>query len=448
MWLPLLLWFLAFAPGIMTADSLNVYHQAISGTARWVDWHPPVNMAAMWVSVQLTDGPALVTLAQSLLLAGGMLAVARASMRAGANRIGVVVVTALLAVSPAVGAFSVSVWKDVPFAACVLFIGARVIDLTRALFDHDEAARSRALRSVVGWALVASLVRQNGLVLAALLLAALIVPFPVLRRQAAIGLLVIIATFCGLKALVYPAFGIEGAATRNTFASALHDLGSGVLRDPESLNAGERARAERVAPLDEWRTGYRSYTCNSSDWVLGSQFEWDRNPSSWYIGQWLQVALDHPGMVLGNRLCLSAAAWRPDPVEPQYTVSRATDPNRWGQRVSPVSEPLHDVGVDLIDFTDRPAVKWLFWRAPVWIYVAYAAFAVTAFRRRRWLHLLPVLPVAVQQVTMMVLVLAQDARFMMPALMLAILLLPLSVARHPTPDASGPLADRLEAHTS
>ena len=431
-WLPLLLWYLAFTPGIMTADSLNVWHQAISGTDRWVDWHPPLNMVAMRVSDVLTNGPALVTLAQSLLLAGGIVAVARAAVRAGASRRVVIAVTAVVVLSPMVGAFSVSVWKDVPFTACVLFVGARMIDLTRALAGRDEDATSRAVRGVVGWGLVSALVRQNGFFLTILLLLVLFLLFPALRRRVLVGFLVIVAVLGTLKLAVYPVFGIQDASPRYTLSSVLHDLASASVRDPGFLDRGDRALMGRAAPTEEWSAGYRAFQCTSADWQSGHQFDWDElsGKEGRYVGLWLRLLRENPRMVLGNRLCLASLAWRPDPVGRQYTVSRDTDPNQWGLAVRPISGGLHDVGLDLIDLVDGRGVRWLLWRAPLWIYAAYAAFGVVAFKRRRWLHLLPLLPLACQQVTLMLLAPTQDARFMMPGLLLAVLLLPLATAHY------------------
>ena len=79
----------------------------------------------MWVSTTLFDSPSLLTLGQSLFLAAGIVAVARSLLRLGANRKAVYGVTAVVAVSPMVGAFSVSLWKDIPYGAAFLLISAR-----------------------------------------------------------------------------------------------------------------------------------------------------------------------------------------------------------------------------------------------------------------------------------------------------------------------------------
>ena len=113
-WVPSLLWFAALQPGLMSADSLAVWQQATDGP--WVDLHPPAYTAAMWVSGAVIGSPALLTLAQSLFLVYAIISVALASDRAGANRTLNGVLTAVVVCSPMLGAFAISLWKDIPFA--------------------------------------------------------------------------------------------------------------------------------------------------------------------------------------------------------------------------------------------------------------------------------------------------------------------------------------------
>jgi hypothetical protein len=134
---------------------------------------------------------------------------------------------------------------------------------------------------------------------------------------------------------------------------------------------------------------------------------------------------------------VSALAWRPDPVGELYSVSRGIDDNNLGLRTVPVSDGLHEAAIEALDLTDEPGVQWLLWRAPPWIYLAYAVFGVKAWRRRRWLDLLPVLPLLVLQVTVAPLNTAPDARFMFFGLMLAVLLLPLAFSMW-DPESEGP----------
>src|SRR5688572_12504794 len=81
LWAPMLVWFAALRPGLMSADSLVIWEQATRGG--WYDLQPPLYTAGMWVSTKLLGSPSGLTLAQSLLLAASMAAVVRALVRFG-----------------------------------------------------------------------------------------------------------------------------------------------------------------------------------------------------------------------------------------------------------------------------------------------------------------------------------------------------------------------------
>ena len=129
-------------------------------------------------------------------------------------------------------------------------------------------------------------------------------------------------------------------------------------------------------------------------------------------------------MVARNRLCVGAVAYRPDNEGALYTVSRGIDQNPDGLRTVPISDRLHERAVSLLDRLDENDVQSWAWRAPGWIYLAYVVFAVVAVKRRRWILLLPVLPLAMLQLSVLPVNPAQDARYMFPGLILAVLLLP------------------------
>ena len=129
-------------------------------------------------------------------------------------------------------------------------------------------------------------------------------------------------------------------------------------------------------------------------------------------------------MVVRNRLCVGAVAYRPDNEGVLYTVGRGVDANPDGLRTVPLSGALHDRAVSVLDRLDETDVQPWAWRAPGWIYLADIVFIVVAAKRRRWILLLPVLPLVMLQLSVFPVNPAQDARYMFPGLILAVLLLP------------------------
>ncbi len=421
----MLLWFAAFRPGIMTTDSLNHWEQANHGG--WVDVQPPAYTAMMSLSAWLTDSPILLTLGQSLFLAAAIAAVARSLVHAGAPRRATAIVAAGVALTPMIGALSVALWKDIPYTACLLLATARLIDVMPAQLRGDAISTRKALASCSLFLLSASVLRQNGVLfgVALLFLSSLLLrPFRRLATTLSLALIVVVAT---TKVLLFPAIGIDPTPTHAKVATLSHDIASFAATKPEIFEASDRALLERVAPFDAWQARYNNFGCSTASWTFDTSFRWQRlnGHGGEVLRLWVTLFLDHPGTMLGHRLCASSVAWRPDPVGFLYTVSAGIDRNDQGLETVPISDGLHRLGRSVLSASEKPPVQWLLWRAPIWIYSAYCVVAFIVWRRRRPMLLLLVVPLAAQQLSVLFVNPAQDARYMMFSFAYAILLMPL-----------------------
>jgi hypothetical protein len=190
---------------------------------------------------------------------------------------------------------------------------------------------------------------------------------------------------------------------------------------------------EAIAPLDTWSRLYRCHTVNPlyySSEVDLSSLEEDSISDSW-----LELLTAAPGTVIGHRLCAGSIAWRPMAVDRAtselYTVSKGIDANDVGLETRPIWERLHRFGIELIEESNEPQREWYLWRAPTWIYLCYAALGFAAVRNRSPRLLLPGSVLLAAQLTVLLVNPAQDARYMMGGLMLAVLLLPIATLRLP-----------------
>lgn len=133
-------------PGMMTRDSFDQLRQARTGI--FLDDHPPLMQAIVWVTDRIVAGPFGIVLAQSaMLLAGAYLLLARVLTPRVAAGIAVAVL-----LFPPISAVMVVMWKD-PMMAGALLLSAALITSER-----------RGVRLVaLALALVATGVRFNGL---------------------------------------------------------------------------------------------------------------------------------------------------------------------------------------------------------------------------------------------------------------------------------------------
>jgi hypothetical protein len=380
----------------------------------------------MWLSDALVDSPALLTLGQSLLLAGSIVAVGLALVRVGVDRRIVAAGGALVALTPMVGAFAVSLWKDVAYTASLLFVVARLLDVAR---QPDDAGP--AVRSIGAWSVLAVLLRQNGILVIGPVLAVLLLVLRTRRRPVAVVLVAAVAALGVAKLVVYPVLDVAPGPPHAEVSTLLHDIASVAGRDADALDGADRALLAEVAPVDAWAEGWRRFGCQSANWQYGPEFDWSavEGRESSYVRLWVELLVENPRAVLGNRSCVGAVAWRPDGTGVLYTVSRGIDPNGFGLATTPVVDGWNEVAIDVLDALDDPSVQWLAWRAPGWLYVTYAVVGLAAWRRRRPAILLPLaVPVALQ-LSVAALNPAQDARYLMAGLVGAWLLLPLGAVR-------------------
>lgn len=142
-------WFTFFIhayPGRMTRDSFDQLRQARTGY--FLDDHPPLMQAIVWVTDRVVAGPIGVVMLQGALFLAGAYLVLRRAMR---ERVAAVVAVAVLWFPPVV-AVMVVMWKD-PLLAGALLLGAAL------LLDERKGARLAGL-ALAG---VAAGVRFNGL---------------------------------------------------------------------------------------------------------------------------------------------------------------------------------------------------------------------------------------------------------------------------------------------
>ncbi len=153
-----------FFPGLMSADSIDQYGQAVTGNFN--DWHPPLLAIAIKVVLELGGAIGLLMLGQCLAGVFGLRALARgclelfhpdAEPRKVAWRSFAVLVVLLIPLSP-LAFYLMTLWKDAWAAVLMLWIGALALDLFR------RGATHRRIFGIVTCAVLLGLVRHNAVV--------------------------------------------------------------------------------------------------------------------------------------------------------------------------------------------------------------------------------------------------------------------------------------------
>ncbi|MFI0896639.1 hypothetical protein [Streptomyces sp. NPDC020983] len=436
----LLLWWLAFLPGLMSFDTVTYVWQVTTG--HWRSDHSVAYDVLVWLSLQTTGGLGALTFLQTAVLAAclgyachGLCALGVRGRWAGLAALAVVLI-------PSTGTFAVFVWKDSAYGiAAVLAFGACA---------HLAARQRPALH---WWMLAAamtglSVFRNNAypavLVAGLVLLAAI----PRWWRRIAAATLVPTVLALGLNFAVYPAIGIQAPRTSSYYAFNYADIAVAYHRAPQSFRGPDLAVMRQVAPLSHWSGG--GANCAWVDPLMGPPF--DRAAAerlnARLLDVWGHVLKKRPDLVISAHLCRGRIAWAlPHRTTDIYVQPPVIPADRFGYalpghpmahsrwlpalRTAAPSATLHRAGVWAYTAARAPELTWLLWTGSLWCWATYLIVARVMRRRPLRAALALAATTAGLQVAVLVATPAGLFRYMAAPVLLGLLSLPLLDAAHP-----------------
>ncbi|MFI6320715.1 hypothetical protein ACIBG8_24475 [Nonomuraea sp. NPDC050556] len=435
----LLLWWLAFFPGLFSRDSVLYLSHTLVGP--WISDHSVLYDGLTWLSVKLTGDLGALTLLQTTAMAAALTWLAQALRRLGSPPRTTTAMAIVLAFLPPFGAFSVTMWKDVPFTACAIAIAA--VSCTIAA---NKTVRTRDLVALGLLFTGLGLFRANGFLVTAIAVVVLVLVVRVMRVRLALVGLAAAAIPMLLTSVVLPMAGIYAPSKTYVYHTAFGDLAVAFRERPEQFDPWDRAVLASVAPLSRWAKGGACHTINPLIWR--GDFSWQQADAhaSELLDMWRRLLLRDPGLVVETRLCRGAIAWKiTDNPHAEgggtYHFSRRPTadfyvgpgkvpyfPETALYTLRPLSQPLYDVASGWLDASLNHDLDWLLWRGAFWCYLSYLAIGATALVRRSR-HVLAVGAVIVgQQLAILANISAQDYRYMASPIFIGFMLLPLLVS--------------------
>ena len=454
----LLGWWIAFYPGTLSYDSIMYVWQV--STSNWTTQHSVLYNALVWLSLQATGQLAVLTLTQTVAMAGGLAYAVVGLRRLRVPGRWLVIAAGATVCLPVVGTFAVYVSKDVAFAVTQVWLLGTVARLFAARSAGLNGRRANRLWfALLAEFVLIGLFRQNGIVVIALTTAGLAVVLAGTRwRLLACGAAAIVVGFVANLA-VYPALGVRRVGPELLLGPIYADIAVAYANRPAAFTDADIRLIAAVAPLEYWRSTANCYNADSTLTYANDRFNFAlaRGHQRELVQLWLSLISRIPDEVTSTRLCRGSIAWNPFPgptngrtvkvpisgVGKLYAFppeQLARSPFRDAIRSAPVSGPANAGARWFRRLTDIRAVEWLAWRGATWCYVAYLAVILFA-KRQRELGLLGLAAiVAANQLNVLVNNPDQLVRYMTAPIILGILLLPLAFVRRPRPQTSPPAA--------
>jgi hypothetical protein len=405
-------------PAVMTSDSLDQWGQIHRGVF-W-DHHPLPHTLWEWLVTRLWDSPAAIAVAQFLWLAAMVGWLVSELAEWGVSAWALVCLALAYALSPVNTAYSVTLWKDIPYGAAMLGL---VVALLRVL-----RTRGRCLRR---WTFLASFV---GL--------AVDRDFPAQRptshargpdhaslrcagggtRLAPPAIGATLVMYLVLVLAIPRLLGVRRGGSDLIIQIELHQIGAwwGAER---FRRAAVNVRAWRVSCL--WRNGRRATIASAptaSTTMRGCIARWPFPEQSPVPSLWRLAVLRAPGVVLRHQLCVASMIWRvnPDPSGWLYSYQRNTVSNDLGISTRNALPGLEKLIGGYWESSARRDLSPIFWRPAFFLYLTLWGVAVFALRRRAPALLMLAVPSVVQSAVVFLGNVAQDARYQYPVYLIGL----------------------------
>lgn len=310
-WLP---YYLYQYPGIMTPDSINQFEQVL-GLIPYSNHHPWVHTMVFGLFYRLgyvltgdmVSAVSVYTLFQICLLAGSV-ACFISTLRAYRIRpFFLFLIMAFYALIPYHAVFSITIWKDIPFAAAALFFSCSILRLG---VRGNVNVRNLILFTISG--VMICLFRSNGWY--AYLLAT---PFLLLgfrKRAKALYPALLLTLLCAVivKYPVMRAFHVEQPDFIESVSIPMQQITAVICNDRE-LTAEERALIEKVVDLTYIHDLYNpGFADNIKELVRAGNQDYLVAHKKDFFRLWASLGLRYPGDYLTAYVDQTYGYWYPD----------------------------------------------------------------------------------------------------------------------------------------
>ncbi|RKI85685.1 hypothetical protein D7V83_03075 [bacterium 0.1xD8-71] len=310
-WLP---YFLYQYPGIMTPDSINQFAQ-ILGESPYSNHHPWTHTMLFGffyhtgyaLTGNMVAAVSCYTLFQMCLLSGSI-AYFISTLRIYRIRPFILLmITAFYALIPYHAVFSVTIWKDIPFAAAVLFFGCTILRLT-----YMDKVRFREMAAFTLSGIMICLFRSNGWYAFVFALPFLLFIYHKRARVFYPALFIILCTAIIVKYPVMNAFHVEQPDFIESVCIPMQQI-TAVICNDRALSEEQLDLVENVVDLTYIKDLYNpTFADNIKELVRAGNQDYLTSHKKEFLKLWIDLGLRYPGDYLTAYVKQTYGYWYPD----------------------------------------------------------------------------------------------------------------------------------------
>lgn len=410
-----LIYFLAFYPGMMSADSMDQWNQILTG--QYVNHHPVFHTLFLWLLTRIYFSPVSIALAQIILLAA-IAGIWFATFEIlGVRKWIIWLFVFIFSFTPVNGTMVNTIWKDIPYAITVLTL---TYFLFRVIWSDGSWIRKWKNSLIFGSVLsLVALFRHDGLVVAAgTLVVVFLLCFKYLKNWVIVTITFLLIVFA-VRGPLYRSVNSTESTVLEESSLSLYEISAYALpeSEPDLL-----LKSMEIYPPN-WDCSV--WTELSANWK-----ETSINRSQPFADVMKNSINRLPKILLYNYRCersLEFVVWDPyGEVRNASHVEVLVDPNPFGIVADSKLPGLRNVIASFVIKTSHdPKLNWFVWRPAFFLYILLFTTSVLILRHHNLKYILLIMPALLQAVTFTLIFAAPNFRYYYATYLMALITLPL-----------------------
>lgn len=296
-------WLYAFYPANLSIDSINQIEQIYSGSIS--NAHPYVFTLFLGIFVKYLGGVATFAFFQILISALIAALFATYYEKKGVNRYVLAATLGLFWLSPAVGIYNVTIWKDVLFAQLVVLLGYAYL----RLLDEDSVPWQTYI--FLGLSVLIALTRHNGAIYLVLAPALLFCVKKINLKMATIYIVSAVLIYMAIIGPVASIARVSNNSVANVGSALRLQLVASILSSKEAnLSESDTVYYEGIMSRHDFTN---SYHCSSIDTLIVSNkahidqyFLGNTKHQVEFVSRTNALFIKNVPLVMADRVCLFA----------------------------------------------------------------------------------------------------------------------------------------------
>ena len=308
-------YFLTYYPGIATPDSLSQITQAI-GIDGLSNHHPLLHTFVIGIFMNLGGlfnnyniGIAIYSIVQMLALSG-IFAYTIYYMAKKEIPLPFRIITLVFyALYPVHSLYSITMWKDIPFAICMLIFTIFINELITNKEDFFKSKINLFLFAIS--ILLVILFRNNGIYVIILTAPFLFVFAKQYYRQLAVIFVSVLIIYSALwKGIIFNTLKVQESSIVEALSIPLQQIARVVRDNSDKLTIEEKETIYKFWPIDNLGEIYDPRLSDNVKWSMDSEAL--ENNKGEFIKLWIGLFLKNPGTYIESFLCNSYGYWYPE----------------------------------------------------------------------------------------------------------------------------------------